>query len=104
MQRVFRIASAVVAVACLGQVSFGQYSKEYAPWPVIVAGDALELPFWGGVNSPKPSLVDFDGDGLTDLMIGETRGKVSYLRNTGTANVPIWTPITGRIGGVETRT
>ncbi len=93
-----------MVVLCLWQESSGQYTKEHAPWPVVVAGDTLELPFWGGVNSPKPSLVDFDGDSLTDLMIGESRGKVSYLRNTGNASTPIWSPVAERIGGVNTRT
>lgn len=91
-------------VVCLPGMALAQYTKEYSPWPVTIGGDTLQLPFWGGVNSPKPSLVDFDGDGLIDLMIGETRGKVSYLRNTGTAANPIWTPIAERIGGVDTRT
>jgi hypothetical protein len=85
-------------------VSGAGFVKEYAPWPVVVGGDTMALPFWGGVNSPKPSLVDFDGDGRTDLMLGETRGKVAYLRNTGTVVVPVWTPVTERIGGVNTRT
>lgn len=91
-------------VVCLPEMALAQYTKDYSPWPVTIGGDTLQLPFWGGVNSPKPSLVDFDDDGLIDLMIGETRGKVSYLRNTGTASNPIWTPIVERIGGVDTRT
>jgi hypothetical protein len=91
-------------VVCLAGDASAQFIKEHAPWPVVANGDTLELPFWGGVNSPKPSLVDFDGDGLVDLMIGETRGKVAYLRNTGTISAPVWTPIAARIGGVDTRT
>jgi hypothetical protein len=104
MQRILRTVLSVVVVLCLAQDCVAQYTKAYAPWPVVVGGDTLELPFWGGVNSPKPSLVDFDGDGLTDLMIGESRGKVAYLRNAGTASTPLWTPISERIGGVNTRT
>lgn len=89
---------------CLPQIGLAQYTKDYSPWPVVIGVDTLSLPFWGGVNSPKPSLVDFDGDGLSDLMIGESRGKVSYLRNSGTPSVPVWTPVTERIGGIDTRT
>ncbi len=94
----------LMLVVCLAVEASAQFGKEYAPWPVLRDGDTLELPFWGGVNSPKPSLVDFDGDGLSDLMIGEIRGKVAYLRNTGTVSTPVWTPVSDRIGGVNART
>lgn len=104
MLRFLRVALPIAFVVCLARPSLGQYTKAHAPWPVVADGDTLELPFWGGVNSPKPSLVDFDDDGLSDLMIGEARGKVAYLRNTGTVTTPVWTPIAERIGGVNTRT
>ena len=77
------------------------YQKEQAPWTVYQGGLALKLPFLGGFNDPKPSLVDFDKDGLTDLMIGQIDGSLLYLRNTGTAAVPQWTPIQERLGGVD---
>ena len=80
-----------------------QFTKEYNPWPVV-AGDTLELPFWGGINDPKPSLEDFDGDGLVDLFLGEIKGKLGYLRNTGTPTAPVWTPVTERLGGLDVGT
>lgn len=104
MRKAIRTILSAVIVLGLSQECVGQYSRQYAPWPVVVAGDTLALPFWGGINSPKPSLVDFDGDGLTDLMIGESRGKVSYLRNIGTAAVPNWYPESDRIGGINAGT
>ncbi|MGB5139920.1 MAG: VCBS repeat-containing protein, partial [Candidatus Zixiibacteriota bacterium] len=79
----------------------GQYSKEVNPFPVIAGGDTLGYPFWGGINNPKPSLVDFDGDSLFDLFIGESSGKLNFLRNTGTPNMPIWTPVTERFAGLD---
>lgn len=81
----------------------GQYTKEYNPWPVI-AGDTLRLPFLGGINDPKPSLVDFDRDGLTDLMLGEAGGKIVYFRNVGTPSSPVWSPRSERLGGVDVGT
>lgn len=83
--------------------SFAQFTKEYDPWPVVKSGDTIKLPFLGGMNSPKPSLVDFDHDGLPDLFLGETLGKVIYFHNTGTSAQPVWTPVTERMGGVNTR-
>jgi hypothetical protein len=77
-----------------------QFAREYAPWPVVVS-DTLLLPFWGGINDPKPSLIDLDGDGRVDLFLGEIRGKLGYLRNTGSAAVPAWTPESGRFAGLD---
>jgi hypothetical protein len=90
----------VLAWACS---SFAQFSKEYDPWPVVKAGDTLKLPFLGGINSPKPSVVDFDHDGLPDLFLGEANGKLVYFHNSGTAAQPVWTPVTERFGGVNIR-
>lgn len=78
-----------------------QFTQEFNPWPVIVDGDTLAVPFWGGLNNPKPSLVDINGDGLVDLMIGEARGKIGYIRNTGTPTEAIWTGVTGRFAGLD---
>jgi hypothetical protein len=63
----------------------------------------LQIPFWGGINNPKPSLVDIDGDGLVDLFIGEARGIVGFLQNTGTVSVPLWEPTQARFLGLDAR-
>lgn len=103
-----RIQKKTIGALICGSLIWGasglqaQYVKEYNPWPVKIGTETLALPFWGGINSPKPALVDFDHDGLYDLFIGEAHGKVSYLKNTGTARLPQWTPITERLGGVNT--
>lgn len=59
------------------------------------------MPFFGGVNSPKPSMVDFDRDGLVDLFFGDGAGKLTYFRNSGSAAVPIWSLVTERLGGID---
>jgi hypothetical protein len=81
--------------------ALAQYTKEWNPWPVLIDGDTVVTPFLGGINSPKPSLVDFDGDGLTDLMLGESRGKIVYFENIGSASVPQWAPVQERLGGID---
>jgi len=78
-----------------------EYQKQQAPWTVDDSGVTLKLPFLGGFNDPKPSLVDFDNDGLMDLMIGQIDGSLLYLKNTGTATVPEWTLVQERLGGVD---
>ena len=94
------IVIAVVVLMFAGSAR-AQYNNEVNPFPVAVAGDTLGYPFWGGINNPKPSLVDFDGDSLIDLFIGESSGKLNYLRNTGTPNSPVWTPVTERFAGLD---
>jgi hypothetical protein len=101
MQRIRHWLLAALCVCLTVSVAQGQYTKEWNPWPVAIGGSTLTNPFLGGINSPKPSLVDFDGDGLLDLMLGESRGTIVYLKNTGTAAVPDWTPVTEQLGGID---
>lgn len=91
---------AVILLCVWPCVTQAQYVREYSPW-TVVADDTLKFPFWGGINDPKPSLEDLDGDGLVDLFIGEFKGKLSYLRNVGTSNAPEWEPVSQRLGGVD---
>ncbi len=49
-----------------------------------------------------PELVDLDGDGLLDLIIGERNGNLNHYRNTGTSTNPDWTLISEDLGGVNT--
>ncbi len=77
------------------------FVKEQTPWIVTDTGLLVLLPFLGGFNDPKPSLLDFNDDGLTDLMIGQIDGSLLYLQNTGTTSVPEWTPIQERLAGID---
>ncbi|NBC07390.1 MAG: T9SS type A sorting domain-containing protein, partial [Bacteroidetes bacterium] len=45
-------------------------------------------------------VIDYDRDGLLDLVCGTRNGTISYLRNTGTGQTPDFTPVTDTLGGV----
>ena len=54
-------------------------------------------------NYAAPQLVDVDGDGLLDLIIGNADGTISYYKNTGTKTSPAFTLMNDNWGGVNVR-
>lgn len=58
------------------------FTRHVSPFPVTdSAGRPYPLPFLGGFDSPRPSLVDIDGDGDADLFIQEHSDKVAFLEH-----------------------
>jgi len=56
-----------------------------------VANFVLSESFYKGIdigNFATPQIVDIDGDGKLDLLIGEERGTVNFCRNEGTTSTP----------------
>ncbi len=94
------VAGILIAIAPVRVYGEPQFIKEYDPFPVSVNSETLELPFWGGISSARPSLVDMNHDGLLDLLLGERTGKVSLLLNDGTPQLAHWRPSSERLGGI----
>jgi hypothetical protein len=60
------------------------YTPEVRPFPVTDStGRALDLPFLGGFNTPRPQLIDLDRDGDLDLLVQEQTNRLLLLRNDG---------------------
>ena len=94
------------AVTPIGQ----SYQQVVSPFPVSdSSGNPLELAFFGGVNAPRPQLVDADGDGDLDLFLQEVTGKVALFkrenpqqaRHTDSSRVPRFTFSTSRYADLD---
>ncbi|HEU4681421.1 MAG TPA: VCBS repeat-containing protein [Gemmatimonadales bacterium] len=60
------------------------FTRSVLPFPVSdSAGRPLELAFLGGFNTPRPQLVDADGDGDRDLFLQEVTGSVALFEREG---------------------
>ncbi|WP_369177724.1 FG-GAP-like repeat-containing protein [Candidatus Thiodubiliella endoseptemdiera] len=65
--------------------------------PAYEAKTGDDNPFYG-INagySSSPTLVDIDGDGDLDLVVGEGNGTLKYYQNTGTTSNPAYEAKTG---------
>ena len=52
------------------------------------AGVAYDHPFLGGLNIPRPHLIDIDADGDLDLFIQEYSDQIMFFEQVGTAQEP----------------
>ena len=69
----------------------------------VTAGALIPEPFTGGINSPKPDLVDLDGDGDLDLTIVQPDGGITEFRNVGTPSSFLFRFLTDDLGGIDAK-
>jgi hypothetical protein len=70
-----------------------EYMRRVAPFEVRGAdGVPYDHPFLGGLNVPRPQLVDIDADGDSDLFLQEYSDKLMFFEQTGTPSAPryVW--------------
>ena len=64
------------------------FVRRIDPFPVLDEnGRPYTYPFLGGLNNPRPQLVDIDRDGDLDLFVQERSHEVMFFENTGGAFV-----------------
>mgnify|MGYP000361366715 CR=1 FL=1 len=64
-------------------------------------------PMWAGMDvgtSSTPVIVDLDGDGLKDVLMGEYQGNINFFKNNGSPSSPVFgnQPTLSKIGGIDT--
>jgi FG-GAP-like repeat len=81
----------------------GGFVQVVLPFPVAdSAGRSLELAFLGGLNAPRPQLVDADGDGDLDLFLQEVTGSVMLFERDGMRDgLPRFVLRTARYGDLD---
>ncbi len=76
-----------------------EYARPVAPFEVLdERGRAFDHPFLGGLNVPRPQLVDIDDDGDLDLFVQEYSGQVMFFENVGSPAAARFVWRTGRFG------
>ena len=98
-----KIIYITLILLCTSQI-YGQLVKEYNPWNVTKSGQQFKYPYLGGINNPKPALIDINNDNLVDLLIGDVSGKITYLENQGTVTTPDWVVMSEQFASLDVGT
>ena len=100
------LTAAVLACAMTGGAAQGPrhvaFERVVSPFAVTgPEGEAWTLPLLGGLDVPRPQLVDIDGDGDLDLFLQEFRNEIWFFENTGSAKTPKYEWRTDKFQGID---
>lgn len=80
----------VATVFLLAALAYGALPQFAAPFKIQANGSDLTVSLIS-----DPFMVDWDGDGLNDLIVGQfTEGKIRFYPNSGTNESPVFTAYT----------
>jgi hypothetical protein len=96
------VAAATFASASTTAQEAPTYTRDVYPFPVYdAAGAAYAHPALGGLNIPRPQLLDIDGDDDLDLFVQEYSGAVMFFEQIGTPTAPEYRWREDRFQGTE---
>ncbi len=80
---------AIILGFCLIQPSLQADTPEFQAWEYITANGS---PITLSIGHAAPCVIDWDGDGLKDLLLGQySSGKIRFYRNVGRKLAPAFT-------------
>ncbi len=101
MRVVRALAVSLLALGCAplpaatqeaGTAALPRLERRIAAIPIADStGRPYALPFLGGLERPRPQLVDIDADGDLDLFIQEFTNRLTFFERTDSAGTPRWT-------------
>ena len=78
----------ILAALCLAAVVFAQAPVFDAPVAILANGFPINVGYGGNAS---PFMVDWNGDGRQDLLLGQyDSGKIRFYANTGTNYDPVF--------------
>jgi hypothetical protein len=75
----------IFLLPALGWAQPFQFRQEFDTIPVVVDGDTLPAAWTGGYNFTSPALVDIEGDGDFDIILGQGGSPMGFWQNAGNA-------------------
>ncbi len=84
-----------IIILCLAPAAMAQdlvFERQVEPFPVLdLEGTPYALPFTGGMDSPRPQLIDIDADGDLDLFIQRNVSTLAFFEHTGSPQTARYT-------------
>lgn len=82
------LAGTLLAGLCLTSLPLNAQEQYDFETPVRLTADGEIIDTGKHIAHSGPAFADINGDGVTDLLVGNFRGTIEYFENTGSAEAP----------------